>query len=226
MADKVVKGDFVEVDYTGKLPDGLIFDTTLEKVAKENNLFDPKQKYEAATICIGERQLLPGLDSGLEGKEVGKEYQVALKPEDAFGKRDVKKMRVMPSSTFKEHDMKPYPGLQIDVDGVMGTVTRVSGGRVIVNFNHPLAGKEVLYAVKINKKVTDQKEQVSAFLNTTLKLSRDKIKIDFSGEGKEKKAVVEIPMVLPEQFTSALGEKLADLTNLKSIEFKSKQEKK
>ena len=163
MVDKIKNHDFVEIDYTGKLLDGTIFDTTLEKVAQENNISNEKAKYKPAIICVGEKQLLPGLDDQLADKEVGKEYTINISAEDAFGKRDIKKMKIIPMNTFREHKMQPQPGLQINVDGEIGVVSRVSGGRVIVNFNHPLAGKEVSYIFTINRKITDVKEKISSF---------------------------------------------------------------
>jgi FKBP-type peptidyl-prolyl cis-trans isomerase 2 len=219
MADKVGTGDFVEVEYSGKVDDSF-FDTTSEKVARENGLFSEKNVYTPAKICVGEKQILPGLDSELVGKEIGKNYSIVLPMEKAFGKRDIKKMRIVPMNTFKEHKVAPQPGLQIDVDGERGTVTRVSGGRVIVNFNHPLAGKEITYDVKINKKITDRNEQVKAFLNTALKIPMNQIEV----ESNEKKLLVKMPVALPEQFMEALSKKLADLVGF-PIEFKNSKDK-
>ena len=42
---------------------------------------------------------------------------------------DIKKVKIVPTSTFKEHNLQPHPGLQINVDGEMGTITSISGGR-------------------------------------------------------------------------------------------------
>ena len=53
MAEKVKEHDFVKVNYTGKLADGTVFDTTEEKIAKENKLFSPKMNYSPATVCVG-----------------------------------------------------------------------------------------------------------------------------------------------------------------------------
>jgi len=117
--------------------------------------------------------------------------------------------------------MKPYPGLQIDVDGEMGLITRVSGGRIIVNFNHPLAGKDVIYNVNILRKITEQNQQLTAFLNSTLKIPADKIQVEIS----EEKAAVTIPAQLPEQFTEMIGKKLAELVKLKEVKFSSRKEK-
>lgn len=236
MPETINEHDFIELNYTGKLPDGTVFDTTEETVAKENDLPTENRQFKPAVICVGEQQILPGLDAELVGKEIGKDYTITLPPEKAFGKRDIKKMKIIPSSTFKEHKMDPRPGLQIEVDGEMGTVTRVAGGRIIVNFNHPLAGREVIYQIKINRKVTDQKEQITTFLNTTLRIPLEQIKVEITDgkseegvEGKskegEKKAIVEMPMQLPPQFTDAVGKKLAELVKLKSVEFKTPEKK-
>lgn len=215
--------DFIEVEYTGKLTDGTVFDTTSERVAKQHNLPAEDRKFASPIICVGEQQLLPGLDKELEGKEVGKSYTITLSPEQAFGKRDIKKMKIIPMGTFHEHKMEPHPGLQIDVDGEMGTVMRVSGGRVMVNFNHPLSGKEVVYEVKIMRKVTDTKEQIVAYLNMGLRIPADKIKVEIvNGTGDERsKATVKLPMQFPAPLAEAIGKKLAELTGVKEVAWES-----
>ncbi|MBU0469847.1 MAG: peptidylprolyl isomerase [Nanoarchaeota archaeon] len=219
----VVKNkDFVEIDYTGKLADGTVFDTTEEKIAKGNGLFSPQAKYKPATICVGERQILPGLDDELVGKEIDKEYNITLPPEKAFGKRDIKNLKIVPMPTFKQHQIDPRPGLQVDIDGKIGIITRVSGGRVMVNFNHPLAGKEVKYTFKINRKIENDTEKVASFLSSLLKIPEDKITV----EVKENKAVVKIPAELPVQITNIFMQKLLELTTLKEVLFESSLQEK
>lgn len=216
MSEKIQLHDFVEIEYTGQLADGTVFDTTIEKVAKQHHVHSPKQKYKPAVICVGERQLLPGLDAQLVEKEVGKEYTVTLTPEKAFGKRDIQKVKIIPMDLFRQHQVQPHPGLQVDIDGEMGIVNRVSGGRVMVNFNHPLAGKEVVYSYKVLRKVTDQKEKVTAFLSALLRLPAEAMKI----EVKDNAATVTMSGELPAQISSILGQKLMQLTGLKDILFK------
>lgn len=218
MTEKISKHDFVELEYTGKLSEGIVFDTTSEKVAKENGIYSPQTKYGSAVICVGEKQLLPGLDDSLEGKEIGTEFEVKLSPEKAFGKRDVKNMRIIPLSTFKDHKVQPMPGLQVDVDGMRGIVSRVSGGRVIVNFNHPLAGKEVVYHVKLNRKVEDSSEKLRSYLNMAFRIPEEQLNVKV----QENKAKVELPFEMPPQVTEALSKKLAELTKIKEVEFVKK----
>ncbi|MBI2666447.1 peptidylprolyl isomerase [Candidatus Woesearchaeota archaeon] len=217
------KHDFVVVEYTGKLPEGKIFDTTNEKIAREAGIFSQKMKYESAEICIGEQQVLPGLDRALIGKEVGKKYIVTLAPEHAFGKRDVKKIKMVPTATFMEHKVQPFPGLQIDVDGEIGTVLRVAGGRILVNFNHPLAGKEVVYEVEVKRKITEPKEQVTAFVHRVFGVPEEQITVELADEGeKEKKVVLTLPFDFPVQLSDAFAKKLAELVKVKTVEFRKK----
>lgn len=219
MAETIKLHDFVELDYSGKLTDGTVFDTTREDVARRNKLYTEKRKYAPAIVCVGEKQILSGLDEQLVDKEVGREYTIPLSAEQAFGKRDVKKLKIVPLNNFQEHKVQPYPGLQIDVDGELGTITRVAGGRVIVNFNHPLSGKEVVYDVKINRKITDSKEQIAAFLNYAFNIPLEQIKVEL----KEETAEVTLPMNFPAQLAEVIGKNLAQLTQLKEIHFKGKE---
>jgi FKBP-type peptidyl-prolyl cis-trans isomerase 2 len=224
MAEKIRLHDFIEIDYTGKLTDGTVFDTTVEAVAKNSGIATEKTKFSSMVICVGERQVLAGLDDSLEEKEVGNKYEINISPENAFGKRDVKKMKIVPMSTFKEHKVQPHPGLQIDVDGERGIVSRVAGGRVIVNFNNPLAGREVVYEVEIKRKVTDKAEMLSTFLNSTLRIPFSQIQVSVDDDI----ASIKMPIQLPEQFTSELGKKLTELVKLKEVKFSTiaKEEKK
>ena len=80
--------DFIEIEYTGIIKEtSQVFETTNEKIAKENNLHDPNKKYKPKIICIGQEQILPSLEKELINKEVNKEYDIELTPEKTFGKK-------------------------------------------------------------------------------------------------------------------------------------------
>ncbi|MCH8980513.1 hypothetical protein IH922_00675 [candidate division KSB1 bacterium] len=51
--------------------------------------------------------------------------------------------------------------MQINIDGMMGIIKTAGGGRCLVDFNHPLSGKEVTYTIKVNKIITDDKEKLT-----------------------------------------------------------------
>lgn len=220
MPDKIILHDFLEIEYTGKFLDGTIFDTTDKEVAQKNNIFSPQIKYGPTIICIGEKQLISGLDDALLGKDVGKSCTISLKPEQAFGKKDIKKIRLVPSVEFKKQNIEPRPGLQINMDGEIGTVVRAAGGRILVNFNHPFAGREIVYEIKINKKITDKAVKLKSFLELSFNMP------DIKTEIKEDKATVILPVDLPKPVQEGLSKKLKEITKLKDIVFVNKEVKK
>ncbi len=161
---KIKQGDFLEVEFVGRVKDtNDIFDLTNEKVAKEGNIYNKNFRYGARVICVGEGILTKGVENFLIGKEIG-EYKVELSAENAFGKKDPRLIKIVSLGIFKNSEVKPFPGLQLNLDGLLGTVRGVSGGRVIIDFNHPLAGRDIVYDIKVNKIVKDVKEKVYATL--------------------------------------------------------------
>ena len=224
MAENVKKNDFVEIDYTGALKDsGEVFDTTIEAVAKKEGLYSPKMAYETIALCVGQGQILQGLDASLEGLEIGKEHVITLPPEKAFGRKDGKLMKLIPTSVFRKQNINPAPGLQLNIDGMMGVVRTVTGGRVIVDFNHPFASKEVVYKVLIKRKLTDDKDKVRALVELVLNQKRDAVTIDIQGA----KAIVDIKQRLPTELLDMVKERITNLlSNIKDVEFKMPEEKK
>jgi len=161
MTEKINKNDFIEIEFTGKA-DNNIFDTTDPKKAKEIGIENPGN-IKSMIISVGNKMILEGLDNDLENKEIGKTYTVHLNPEKAFGKRNPQLIRTHGLSQFRKNNINPYPGLTLQLDNSLAKVLSVSGGRVTIDFNNPLAGKEVEYEYKITKKITDDKEKVNAF---------------------------------------------------------------
>lgn len=201
----IKKGDFVELEYTGRIKSGdMVFDTTDEKKAKENNIHNPQMKYGPVIICLGQEQLLKGLEDEIEGKEIGKEYTIELPPEKAFGKKNAKLIKMIPYGIFRKQGIEPQPGLQVTVDGMMGIV-KTAGGRCLVDFNNPLSGRDVVYNLKVNRIVTDDKEKVKSFVSIALNLK------DADVDLKEGKAEIKIKKELPKEIEKMMQEQLLPL---------------
>lgn len=216
----IKKGDFVEVEYTGRLKDtSEVFDTTDESLAKEAGIHNEHMSYGAVAVCIGEAQLIKGLDDELVGKETGKSYKIELPPEKAFGKKDAKLFKVFPYSAFKKHKIEPEPGMQINIDGMMGIIKRATGGRCMVDFNHPLAGRAIVYDIKVNKIVTDDREKIKSFLRLELGIK------DAAVEVTEGTARIMLKKEFPKEAAEMLEKKMKEIIpSVKKIEFA--QEKK
>src|SRR5208283_2105988 len=147
--------DFIEVEFTGKVKDGEIFDSNIEEDLKK---ISPDSKSEPFIFSLGEGMFLPAIDDFLIGKEIG-EYNLELPPERAFGKRDTSMIQRIPLRIFKEQKINPIPGFIFNFDGRIGKVLASSGGRVIVDFNNPIAGKDVIYKIKVLRRIEDLNEK-------------------------------------------------------------------
>lgn len=216
---QIQKNDFVELNYTGKLKDGdIIFDTTEESVANANQLGSKNAQYSPVIVCVGQKQVVPGLDKFLEGKDRGK-FTVELAPEEAFGKKDVKLISMVATNKFLQQKIRPVPGLQVNIDGIMGIIRSVNGGRTIVDFNHPLSGRRVLYDVTINRVVTDKKEKVEA-------LARLAFGKNVPVAVEKDTAIIEFEQDLPKPVADEFEKKFKELTGVTVVFEKSADKKK
>ncbi len=170
--------DFIEIEYTGKTKDeNVIFDTTDIEIAKNNNIYNEQMTYKPIIICVGQGQLIKGLDKQIIGKEINKEYTFEIQAEQAFGKKSAKLLKMVPASVFRKQNIQPMPGLQVNMDGLVGTIRTVTGGRIIVDFNHPLASRDLIYNVKINKLITDDKQKIESFIQLEFGFKPENIEI-------------------------------------------------
>ena len=165
--------DFVEIEYTGTLKDEkVVFDTTNADVAKKHDIYNEKMPYEPVIVCVGEQQVLAGIDKQLLHMDVGQERAFDIAPEDAFGKKNSELIQFIPLAKFREHDINPMPGLQVNIDGAVGLVKTIGGGKVMVDFKHPLAGKVLNYRVNVKRKIDSIEEKIQAYARMTLPESK------------------------------------------------------
>lgn len=175
----IKNGDFIQLDYIGKV-EGKVFYLTQESVAKKENIYNEKVKYGPATIVVGAGHLLKGIDEALVGKKVGEKFSVDIPPEKAFGKKNAKLIKIIPEKSFREQKIKPYPGMQVNIDGLVGNIISSGGGRVIVDFNHPLASRTLNYEISVLKRIEEPKEQLSAVIEMYTNIKPDKMHIEIS----------------------------------------------
>ena len=248
----IKKGDFIELEYTGELKDGGVFDTTDE--AKEKKIM-PDFSIEKIQINLDHANKLLGLDlkendvkkllekmgynyskniltnekkyirklkeailaiklEQVISKEPG-EYRFELAPENAFGKKDVKLIQLIPTSKFTREKINPMPGLQINIDGHYGMIKTVSGGRTLVDFNHPLSGRDVIYQLKINRIVTDDREKAEALLK--LQFNKKEMKVEM----KEGTASANVGVDVPKEILDIMEKKFKEIIpGLKKLELK------
>lgn len=156
---KIRKGNFIELDFSAYTKDGMLFDTTRIEDAKKAGIDVKDRKFEPLVICVGEGMLLKSLDKEIEGKEIGKDYEILLKPEQAFGKRDARLIKTVPLSAFTE---MPRVGMMVNVNGMIARVVSATSGRALLDLNNPLAGKEVIYKLKVKAIVHNNEKKINA----------------------------------------------------------------
>lgn len=118
----------------------------------EGKVVDSSQGRDPLVYTHGSSQIIPGLERQLEGLKVGDKKEVDVAPEDGYGPIDPDALVEVPKKELGAPDLSigmRVGGTLGDGRKVQGTVTEVRGESVMVNFNHPLAGKTLHFSVEI-----------------------------------------------------------------------------
>ena len=180
----IENGDFVRLEFTGKIKEtGDVFDTTNEEVANEAGILVENKDYGPLPIVVGGNHLLKAIDEAVIGMEEGESKKIDVSPEDGFGERDPQLIKLIPMKDFKKQGMKPYVGMEVSSEGHKGRVLTISGGRVRVDFNNELAGKNLEYDVVVSEIIQDDEEKIKSMIQLhyaypNMDLDKTIIKID------------------------------------------------
>ncbi len=136
---KAKAGDSVKVHYTGKLKDGTIFDSS--------------EGREPLAFEVGAGQMIKGFDAAVDGMEVGDSKTAEIPAAEAYGEARQDLMFDVPKTNLPE-DLKPEVGQQLamtqpDGQQVPVTVAKVEEDKVIIDANHQLAGKDLIFDIKL-----------------------------------------------------------------------------
>ena len=185
------KGDFILIDYTAKVKEtNEVFDTTTEETAKKEHLHKEGEIYEPKLIVVGEGWVLKTLDEGLITMELSKVASVEIPPEKAFGARDPEKVKRVPLKHLTDKGIDLAIGARIEYNGKMAIVRSIGAGRVLLDYNPPLAGKTLMYEVTVQKKLETNEEKIAALVHRRIPVAEiAKFKLAF----EEKTLTVEMP---------------------------------
>jgi peptidylprolyl isomerase len=133
------QGDKVKIHYTGKLEDGDIFASSKNK--------------EPIEFTLGQGQVIPGIEEAVEGMETGESKTVNIPPDKAYGPHRDELTQEIPKKEMPG-DIKPQVGQRLNVKWSDGketpvSVTDVSETSVIIDANHPLAGKDIVFELEL-----------------------------------------------------------------------------
>lgn len=178
------KGDFVVVDYVGKVKEsGEVFDTTSEETARKEHLYKEGDIYESKLVVVGESWVIKALDEALTSMEIGKPSVVEISPDKAFGDRDPEKVRRVPLKQLLAKEITPTLGARIEYGGKTATVRTVGAGRVLLDFNPALAGKTLIYNITVREKLETTEEKIAALIHRRVP-SIEQTKFDFTAKPK------------------------------------------
>ncbi len=165
VVEPVKEGDFLLLEMTGKSVDtGDVFDTTNEELAKEEGIYDENRTYGPRLVVVGESYVLKGLDDKLPGLKLEESAEVEIPPEDAFGERNLDNVRTTPFRMLRSKGVNPVVGQQVEIDGRTAQVRSVGAGRVQLDYNHPLAGRKIVYEVKPTARHEGNEEKIRALI--------------------------------------------------------------
>ena len=136
----VKKGDKIKVEYEGALEDGTVFDSSTLKGCPF--------EFE-----VGSGQLLRKLEEAIIGMNIGEEKEITLSPEDAYGEHKSEFLKEISKDYFPA-DQEIEPGMffmMVMQDGRQTPVKiySVSGNIITIDLNHPLAGKTLIFKIKV-----------------------------------------------------------------------------
>jgi len=167
------ENDFLEISYD-MYADGTLYSSTDKEKAKKENVSYVENK----VIILGKKRILKALDDDIIKNYKKGEKVLELKPEDAFGKRRKDLLIKIKENVFKKNNIKPIVGGIYNIDNQIGIVKSVGGGRVLIDFNNPLAGKEIKIIYKVVKKIEDVEEKLKFLLKNILGIDMKNYKYD------------------------------------------------
>jgi len=137
---QVNKGDKVSVHYTGKLNDGSIFDSSLNR-------------NEPLVFVVGEASVIKGFDDALILMAPGEKKTVIIKPEEGYGEYQDDLIIEFPLNEFPEN-FSPELGMELQLNDEEGniftvTVVEILEDAAILDANHPLAGQDLIFEIEL-----------------------------------------------------------------------------
>lgn len=137
--EQAKEGDVVRVHYTGKLTNG--------------EQFDSSKGREPLEFTVGAGQMIKGFDDAMPGMNVGEKKTINILPGDAYGEKDEQAIIEFPKANIPP-DMKLEPGMQLQLRNESGqpfpvTVAEIKDDVVVLDANHALAGKELVFDIEL-----------------------------------------------------------------------------
>ena len=132
-------GSKVKIHYTGTLNDGTVFDSS-----------DGKEPLE---FTIGNSEVIPGFENEIKNMKLNEEKTIKINPKEAYGEKNGQLIREIPKNKLP-NEMNIEVGSRIILKSpagqqIYGMVDKIEEDKIFIDFNHPLAGKELTFKIKV-----------------------------------------------------------------------------
>jgi len=178
------EGTIVHVDYElYNNETGDLIETTREAVAKEHDNHQEDRTYEPMVCIVGGGQLIPGFEAALADAKKGKETEIVIAPEDAYGEKDAEQVETISIDKLIQAVQDPnslYIGAPVTIKGRQGQLSYLAAGRARIDYNHPMAGKSLKYSFNIVDVIEEKGDKVTALLQANT--GHSGFGVSFSGD--------------------------------------------
>lgn len=175
--------DFIKLDFELRAgEDKKLYATNREDLAKAENIYNEEAHYGDYYGIVGTDSFLKKINESLLNAEVGKEYELEIPPEDAYGIRDPKNIKVHTVREFQRQNIDPVVGQEVIIDRKQGRIISVTPGRVMVDYNNRFAGKTIYYKYTVKEVISDPAEKVRSLLFMNYSSNAQKFGIKAEGE--------------------------------------------
>ena len=177
-------GAIIHVDYdlfSGETGD--LIETTREEIAKEHEMHQEGRKYIPMVCVVGTGNLIPGFESALQEAKVGKEVDIEIAPEEAYGEKDATLVETISIDKLRRAVQDPnslYLGAPVTLNGRQGYLSYLAAGRARIDYNHPMAGKTLRYVFTVVKEVKGKEEKVLGLLESNT--GHSDFEVSFKGD--------------------------------------------
>jgi FKBP-type peptidyl-prolyl cis-trans isomerase 2 len=199
--------DFIRVSYSARL--------------KETGQEFDKSGDTSIPVIVGAGFTLKGLEDALMEMNVGEKRTIEIPPEKAFGAKDAKLIKLVSISEFRKNDAKPYPGMIVESGNSRGKVLSASGGRVKIDFNHPLAGKTLIYDLEIKEKIEKIEDKIKAIIEIYIKTAGEKISVNIN----DKEVEIGVPPLINSLYKKKIADDVMKFLGFEKVKFVESFEK-
>jgi peptidylprolyl isomerase len=175
----VKAGDTVSVDYVGRFTSGAVFDTSNATIAKASGIYNPARAYTPFSFVVGSNDTIKGFDAAVSGMKLNEtKTNVTITPDMAYGEYNASGVLSTPLVTIKGNDTNfslfvnqtisfngdyvfiagvgatndtayIVPLSKIRTQGLFTIVPDLKNGTATLNYNHPLAGKTLIFDITV-----------------------------------------------------------------------------